>query len=50
LHSAGFTEDQMQRWHQQFEQQAPEEHQEFLEYLQIPGEEIDRIRAWSQKS
>jgi DNA-binding transcriptional MerR regulator len=50
LHSAGFSEEQMRRWHQQFEQQAPEEHQQFLEYLQIPGEEIGRIRTWSQKT
>jgi DNA-binding transcriptional MerR regulator len=50
LHAAEFTEDDMRRWHKQFEQQAPEEHQQFLEYLQIPTEEIGKIRAWSQEA
>jgi DNA-binding transcriptional MerR regulator len=49
MHAAGFTEDQMRRWHKQFEQQAPEEHQQFLEYLQIAGEEIGKIRGWSRE-
>jgi len=49
MHAAGFNEEQMQRWHKQFEQQAPEEHQQFLEYLQIPVEEIGKIRGWSRE-
>ena len=49
MHAAGFSEEDMRRWHQQFEQQAPEEHQQFLEYLQIPTEEIGRIREWSRE-
>jgi len=49
LHAAGFSEDDMRRWHKQFELQAPEEHQQFLEYLQIPTEEIGTIRAWSRE-
>ena len=49
MHAAGFSEEQMRRWHKQFEQQAPEEHQEFLEYLQIPVEEIGKIRSWSRE-
>lgn len=50
MHAAGFKEDDMRRWHKQFEQQAPEEHREFLEYLKIPVEEIDKIRAWSREA
>lgn len=50
MHAASFTEEDMRRWHKQFEQQAPEEHQQFLEYLQIPTEEIGRIREWSRKA
>src|SRR5215510_9028485 len=38
--SAGFSEEDMQRWHQEFEKSAPQEHQEFLEFLHIPAEEI----------
>jgi DNA-binding transcriptional MerR regulator len=50
MHAAGFSEEDMRRWHKQFEQQAPEEHQQFLEYLQIPSDEIGRIRAWSRET
>jgi DNA-binding transcriptional MerR regulator len=49
MHAAGFSEEQMRRWHKQFEQQAPEEHQEFLEYLQIPADEVGKIRSWSRE-
>jgi DNA-binding transcriptional MerR regulator len=50
LHSAGFQEQDMERWHKQFEKLAPEEHQQFLEYLHIPPEEIEKIRAWSREA
>jgi DNA-binding transcriptional MerR regulator len=50
MHGAGFKEEDMRRWHQQFEQQAPEEHQQFLEYLQIPSGEIGRIRNQSREA
>jgi DNA-binding transcriptional MerR regulator len=50
LHAAGFSEEDMRRWHKQFEQQAAGEHQQFLEYLQIPAEEIGTIRAWSREA
>jgi DNA-binding transcriptional MerR regulator len=50
MHGAGFGEPEMQRWHKQFEQQAPQEHQQFLEYLQIPANEIEHIRAWSREA
>jgi len=49
LHAAGFKEEDMRRWHKQFEQQAPEEHRQFLEYLQIPKDEINKIREWSRE-
>ena len=48
MRSAGFTDEQMRRWHMEFEKSAPEEHQEFLEFLHIPAEEVARIRAWSK--
>jgi DNA-binding transcriptional MerR regulator len=50
MRGAGFGEEDMRRWHKQFEQQAPAEHQQFLEYLHIPTEEIDKIRAWSREA
>ena len=40
MRSAGFTDEQMRRWHMEFEKSAPEEHQEFLEFLHIPAEEV----------
>ncbi len=49
MRSAGFTEDQMRRWHVEFEKAAPDEHQEFLEFLHIPAEEVVKIREWSRE-
>ena len=45
--SAGFSEEDMRRWHMEFEKTAPAEHQEFLEFLHIPAAEIKTIRTWS---
>jgi len=49
MRSAGFTDDDMHRWHAEFEKSAPGEHQEFLEFLHIPAPEIQQIRDWSRK-
>ena len=49
MRAAGFSEDAMRRWHAEFEKLAPEEHQEFLEFLRIPGEEARSIRDWSRR-
>lgn len=48
MKSSGFSEDDMRRWHKEFERAAPQEHQEFLEFLHIGTEEINRIREWSK--
>ena len=48
MKAAGFADDDMQKWHKEFERAAPEDHQEFLEYLKIPKAEIDRIRTWAK--
>ena len=50
MKNAGFTENDMRRWHAEFEKSAPEDHQEFLEYLHIPAEEVKTIRQWSKES
>jgi DNA-binding transcriptional MerR regulator len=50
MKAAGFTENDMHRWHREFERSAPEEHNEFLEFLHIPAAEIKSIREWSRKS
>lgn len=48
MRGAGFSEDDMHRWHTEFERSAPAEHQEFLEFLKIPAEEIEKIRSLSR--
>ena len=50
MKAAGFSEDDMRRWHVEFEKAAPDEHQEFLEFLHIPPDELSRIRAWSKEA
>ncbi len=49
MKAAGFSEDDMHRWHREFERAAPNDHNEFLEFLHIPEAEITTIRSWSRK-
>src|SRR5262245_37594786 len=44
MRAAGFTDEDMHRWHAEFERNAPQEHQEFLEFLHIPANEVTDIR------
>jgi len=48
MKASGLTEANMHRWHAEFEKAAPEEHQEFLEFLHIPPDEIKAIRQQSR--
>lgn len=48
MRATGFTDEDMHRWHTEFEKAAPEDHEQFLAYLQIPTDEIARIRQWSR--
>jgi DNA-binding transcriptional MerR regulator len=48
MRSAGLSEDDMNRWHREFEKAAPADHQEFLEFLHIQADEIARIREHSR--
>jgi hypothetical protein len=45
--SIGLEDEQMQRWHAEFESRFPEGHQGFLEWLQLPAERIASIRKGS---
>ena len=47
LRASGLTEEDMRRWHVEFERLSPEAHQDFLESLGIPDAEVSRIREWS---
>jgi DNA-binding transcriptional MerR regulator len=46
--AAGFTEQDMTKWHQTFERMEPQSHQEFLESLGIASDEIEKIRRASK--
>ncbi len=48
LGSCGLTEEDMDRWHRQFEKSAPDAHHAFLLWLGIPHEEALGIRAGSR--
>jgi DNA-binding transcriptional MerR regulator len=49
MRASGMSDEDMHRWHMEFEKSAPEDHQEFLEFLKIPKEEIGKIREWSRQ-
>jgi hypothetical protein len=40
----GLDEDTMHKWHMEFEKKYPDEHQRFLEWLNVPSEKINSIR------
>lgn len=50
LVASGFTEEDMERWHAEFERTDPEKHERFLRFLGIENEEARAIReaarAW----
>ena len=45
----GLDEETMMKWHRIFESRHPEAHRNFLEWLGLPPEEIDKIRSHSSK-
>ncbi len=49
LRAAGLDDDGLLKWHRGFEEMAPLSHQEFLEGLGIPADEVRQIREWSRK-
>ena len=42
--ACGMDENGMGRWHREFEARHPQQHEEFLGWLQIPAKEIAEIR------
>jgi len=40
----GLDDKMMNKWHEEFEKKYPQEHQRFLEWLNVPSEKINRIR------
>jgi MerR family transcriptional regulator, thiopeptide resistance regulator len=47
LRATGMSEEDMRRWHVEFERLSPEAHQDFLESLGLGGDEVARIRKLS---
>lgn len=48
LRATGLGEEEMDRWHREFERLSPEAHQDFLESLGIEPDEVRLIRAYSR--
>ena len=46
----GLDDDTMHEWHRQYESRFPDQHQAFLEWLQLPEERIRSIREQSRAS
>ena len=46
MRASGFSDDDMIKWHQNFERMEPKEHQLFLESLGIGEQEIQKIRSF----
>lgn len=42
--AVGLDEAAMQKWHRLFEQENPQGHQSFLEWLGLPAEKVTEIR------
>ena len=42
--AVGLDDSAMKRWHELFEQEDPDGHQSFLEWLGLPADRIARIR------
>lgn len=48
LKKIGLGEPEMDKLHEEFERLSPAGHQNFLEFLGIPKEEIEKIRTYSK--
>lgn len=48
LRATGLSDEDMMRWHVEFERLTPQAHQDFLESLGLEDDEIERIRALSR--
>lgn len=49
MRDSGFSDDDMHRWHAQFEKAEPDEHEQFLKFLHIPAAEVKSIRERSRE-
>jgi len=49
LTASGFSEEDMVRWHVDFERLHPDKHLRFLRFLSIPEDQIRVIRDWASE-
>ena len=49
LRASGFTDEDLGRWHRDFERTDPAYHQRFLGFLGLPADEISIVRAHSRQ-
>jgi len=49
LRASGFTDDDLARWHRDFERTDPQYHQRFLEFLGLPPDAIRSVRERSRQ-
>lgn len=49
LRASGFGDEDLRQWHCDFEQSDPAYHQRFLEFLNIPADDIRHIREQSRR-
>ncbi|HLP09393.1 MAG TPA: MerR family transcriptional regulator [Opitutaceae bacterium] len=50
LTACGLDQKDRDRWHAEFEKLSPEAHQDFLESLGLPADEVAAIRHWSARA
>jgi DNA-binding transcriptional MerR regulator len=50
LRASGFTDEDMRRWHLDFERLEPRRHQRFLEFLGLSPAEVRTIREWALRA
>ena len=48
MRATGLSDDDMRRWHREFEKLSGSSHEEFLVSLGIAPDEVAEIRAWSR--
>jgi hypothetical protein len=46
--AVGLSDEDMMKWHRLFETRHPDGHEDFLTWLGIPADEINKIRANSR--
>jgi hypothetical protein len=49
LRASGFTDEDLARWHRDFERTDPQYHQRFLEFLGLPPDAIRTVRERSRE-